>query len=71
MKELTEQDKMPTGVHQGKQMQDVPAEYLINYTRRSDCPDNVKEYVADRINLLQAEVIKDRAGQRKDSFIKY
>jgi uncharacterized protein (DUF3820 family) len=54
--ELTDRCLMPLGIHKGKEMQDVPAEYLIGYRENAKSPNReVMEYIIDKWQVLLKE----------------
>lgn len=58
MNKLTDTSLMPFGVHAGLKMANVPATYLLWLHKQPNCPENVKEYVLDNLEILENEVIK-------------
>lgn len=60
--QLTDESKMPYGAHAGKNMEDVPAEYLIWLYDNNKCNGAVKEYIEDNLDVLRHEI----KGKRKD-----
>lgn len=57
---LTDQSPMPFGEHKGKLMEDVPAEYLIWLINNGKLTPEVREYIEDNMDVLQAEVKRKR-----------
>ncbi|RMZ60042.1 hypothetical protein D1632_10650 [Chryseobacterium nematophagum] len=53
---MEDTDIMPYGLHKGKQMQDVPAEYLLWLYEEEKCTGPVKEYIKDNLQVLEIEI---------------
>jgi uncharacterized protein (DUF3820 family) len=54
--ELTDQSIMPLGLHKGKRMEDVPADYLVWYRENAKKPNKaVMEYIIDNWQVLLKE----------------
>lgn len=53
---LTDTDEMPFGPYFGKQMIDVPAEYLLNLKKNGLRPGNVLDYIISKEAYLKKEV---------------
>ena len=53
---MEDTDLMPYGVHKGKEMQDVPASYLIWLFENNKCSGDVKKYIEDNLEVLRKEV---------------
>ncbi|WP_162033588.1 hypothetical protein [Chryseobacterium potabilaquae] len=51
---------MPYGLHKGKQMQDVPAEYLLLLYEEEKCTEPVKEYIKDNLQVLEIEIERNQ-----------
>lgn len=56
MNKLTDTSKMPWGKHQGTEMQDVPAYYLIWLYDNHKCSMDVRDYIEDNMDVLQQEI---------------
>lgn len=52
---LTDDDLMPNGLHKGKKMSDVPADYLLWVFANNKCSDNVRAYIQDVKEALETE----------------
>jgi uncharacterized protein (DUF3820 family) len=53
---LTDESKMPFGVHKGKNMADVPASYLLWLYENNKCSGEVKEYIKDNLDVIKVEI---------------
>lgn len=53
---LTDTSPMPWGKHQGQQMQNVPASYLIWLYENDKCSADVKAYIFNNLETLRLEV---------------
>lgn len=56
MSKLTDESLMPWGAHKGKEMQEVPAAYLIWCYDNGKCSNDVKEYIEDNMDVLNMEI---------------
>ena len=54
---MTDASLMPYGIHKGKRMQDVPADYLhYLWTHgKSETNDEVAEYIRSNLDVLKLE----------------
>lgn len=53
---LTDESEMPFGMHQGKKMKAVPADYLL-YLHEDGCRNApVRVYIAENLSVIQSEV---------------
>ena len=59
---MTDLDIMPFGKHKGKQMQDVPADYLIWLLDNGLKDGGVKDYITENKKVLEVEVKRKRNG---------
>lgn len=58
---LQDNDKMPFGMHKGKAMIEVPAQYLLYIYNNGMCSDSrVRTYIESNLDALKKE-----AGTRK------
>lgn len=53
---LTDESKMPYGVHKDKNMVDVPASYLLWLYENNKCSGEVKQYIEDNLDVIKVEV---------------
>lgn len=53
---MEDTDLMPWGIHKGKEMQDVPASYLLYLHDADKCDGPVKKYIESNMNALIQEV---------------
>lgn len=53
---ITDETIMTYGKHRGKEFQEIPADYLIWLYEETDCPLNIKTYVEDNMDVLEAEI---------------
>ena len=58
MAALTDKSIMPWGKHQGKEMANVPADYLLWLYDNNKCSGDVKAYIEDNIDVLKSEIKK-------------
>lgn len=52
---LTDESLMPWGKHKGKEMANVPADYLVWLYENNKCSGAVKTYIEDNLELLRSE----------------
>ncbi|CAA7196718.1 hypothetical protein [Chryseobacterium potabilaquae] len=57
---MEDTDIMPYGIHMGKQMQDVPADYLLRLYEEGQLTDPVKIYIEDNLQVLEIEIERDK-----------
>jgi len=43
------------GMHKGKPLGEVPADYLMWLYNEKDCPNDLKEYIEDNMEALESE----------------
>lgn len=55
---LTDESSMPFGKYRGKQMADVPADYLLWLYDNCKCSDNVHDYIIDNLEVLKKNEVK-------------
>lgn len=59
MRELQDTDPMPFGIHKGKPMQDVPANYLFHLWTKLGFENNhfsdVADYISRNLSALESE----------------
>lgn len=53
---MNDNDLMPNGIHKGKKMSSVPAEYLLWVFDNDKCSKDVRAYILDVMEALQTEV---------------
>jgi uncharacterized protein (DUF3820 family) len=53
---LEDTDKMPYGKFAGKEMQDVPASYLMWLYEEKKCTGEVLTYIIDNLDALKTEI---------------
>lgn len=53
---LDDDSLMPTGMHKGVRMEDVPAEYLLKQSKNPLCQVQVKAYIEDNLDVLKVQV---------------
>ena len=58
MSNLTDTSPMPFGVHAGKAMANVPANYLLWLWDNQRTNEEVKKYICENLQALQQEVRK-------------
>jgi len=59
MSKLTDKSSMPFGKHKGTMMANVPPDYLIWLNSMSGLNPEVKEYISENMEVLEAEVKKN------------
>lgn len=57
---LKDTDLMPWGIHEGKEMQDVPTQYLMWLYDNNKCSKDVKDYIEDNLDVLEMELNKSK-----------
>ncbi|MDV3536801.1 hypothetical protein CMU91_14880 [Elizabethkingia anophelis] len=62
---MKDTDQMPFGKYKGRQMQYVPADYLIWIFEEGKCTDNVKKYIEDNMNVLEHEINSNKKQFKK------
>jgi uncharacterized protein (DUF3820 family) len=55
---LTDYSLMPYGIHKGKAMINVPADYLLYLYDNGKCDGEVLEYIEDNMDVLKKEIKK-------------
>lgn len=56
MEELTDDSKMPFGMHKNKRLEDVPASYLLWLENNgTSVPKNLLNYIADNKKVLDEQ----------------
>lgn len=55
---MEDSDLMPFGIHKGKEMEDVPAQYLLWLDREGCSHEGVKDYIKENMAILVKEVEK-------------
>lgn len=53
---MTDESIMPFGIHKGKRLIDVPAQYLIWLYDNNKCSGPLKDYIEDNMDALKKEV---------------
>lgn len=53
---MTDESLMPWGIHEGKQMVDVPADYLLFLYENSKVHGEVKRYIHENLETIKMEV---------------
>jgi uncharacterized protein (DUF3820 family) len=56
---MEDSDLMPFGKYKGKEMQDVPASYLLYLYNEVDLYGKVKDYIEENMDVLKEEVKND------------
>lgn len=57
---ITDESVMPYGKYKGKQMADVPAEYLQWLFDNGKCSPDVKRYIENNIDVLESQIIRNK-----------
>ena len=47
---------MPFGKHKGKDLEDVPADYLLYIYDNNMCSEPIREYIEDNLDVLKHEL---------------
>lgn len=55
---------MPWGMHQGKQMMDVPADYLVWLFENNKVNGAVKRYIEQNMDTLKLEIDQKKRRSR-------
>ncbi len=50
---MTDKSIMPFGIHKGKQLEQVPDEYLIWLYENNKCYGELKEYIEDNLDIIK------------------
>ena len=66
---MTDDTRMPHGIHKGTRMKDVPAAYLLRLSRDVTSV-GLTEYVVDNHELLKLEARRDGRLQYKKRMIR-
>jgi len=53
---MNDTDRMPFGKHKGREMQDVPAGYLVWLYENNKCNSQVRAYIVENLEYLRLEV---------------
>ena len=64
MAELTDESPMPWGMHQGKPMTEVPAEYLVWLFENNKVNGDVKRYIQTNLEVLKMQITNAKKGIR-------
>lgn len=59
MKKVTDQTKMWFGKHRGSKMEDIPADYFINYLD-GRCEKRIQDYIDENRDVLEKEMLSFR-----------
>lgn len=46
---------MRFGAHMGKPLGEVPANYLMWFYNEENCPEDLKEYIEDNMEVIESE----------------
>lgn len=57
---MKDTDKMPFGKYKGKEMQEVPAEYLIFIYEEKKATPEVRAYIEENMHVLQEEIKRSK-----------
>jgi uncharacterized protein (DUF3820 family) len=57
---MEDTDLMPYGIHKGKEMQDVPADYLLWLYEEGKLTEPVREYIEDNLEVLKVEIERNK-----------
>ena len=57
---LTDKSYMPWGKHQGVEMANVPAYYLLWLYNNNKCSGDVKLYIEDNLQIIEQEYLKKK-----------
>ena len=61
---MKDTDIMPFGIHKGKAMANVPAEYLLFLFETGKLYGQVKDYVVENLETIKAEIAYNLKKQR-------
>lgn len=56
MEKLTDDSKMPFGVHKGKALANVPDHYLRWLYENNKCNAQIRQYIEDNADVLNIEI---------------
>lgn len=64
MDKFTDDTKMPFGKHQGKRMEEVPADYLLElYEKDKDfIREGLRLYIEDNLDVLHKQIKEQQNG---------
>lgn len=62
--ELNDESPMPWGMHQGKPMTDVPADYLVWLYENNKVRGDVKRYIEENLDVLKMQIKNEKKGIR-------
>ena len=65
MLQFTDKSIMPFGMHKGKQMADVPAEYLLFLYENNKCYGDVKNYIKENLEVIKSQIAFDKKKNNK------
>ncbi len=65
MATLTDKSPMPYGKHKGKQLANVPADYLLWLYKNNKCNAQVKAYVIDNLEVINEQTKRIRQEQER------
>jgi len=60
MKELTDSDIMPYGVHKGKQLADIPDDYFLWAYNEKKASPSVRAYIIKNLDAIKANADRKR-----------
>jgi uncharacterized protein (DUF3820 family) len=58
---MKDSDLMPWGKYQGKQMIDVPADYLLWLYENNKCSGSVKSYIIENLDVIKEEIKRNQS----------
>lgn len=53
---MTDESTMPYGKHKGQKMANVPPDYLLWLFENNKCTPEVAKYIAENLDVLNAEI---------------
>lgn len=59
VKDLENNDLMPSGKYQGEKMIDVPAKYLLYVFENNMCTVRVKDYIRKNLDVIKDQIKKE------------
>lgn len=62
---MTDESMMPFGKYKGRQLADVPAEYLYWLYDNNKCYGQLKWYIFDNLEVIKAQMEREMKKQNK------
>ena len=62
-KKFTDESLMPFGMYKGRQMADVPAEYLLYIYEHDMCLGWVKLYIEENLGVIETQIARAKKSK--------